>query len=103
MQTVEIAYTTMKIVTYIVYVITFISVNIYIPKFLYYIPTIITIFISILLIIRFNPFSKYNNITVFDKRIIFETSLFLLISTLISHGYLLYVTEFQDKFLQKTV
>ncbi len=97
MQKVEFAYTTMKILIYLFYFLTFISINIYIPSFLHYLPTIITLFICSLLIIRFNPFSKYNNFTAFDKKLIFEASSFLLISTLISHGYLLFITSFKNK------
>jgi hypothetical protein len=103
MQKVELVYATMKFMVYLFYFLTFISINIYIPNFLHYLPTIVTIFICILLIIRFNPFSTYNNFTAFDKKIIFEASTFLLVSTLISHGYLLFVASFQNKFLQKTL
>ncbi len=99
MKKVELAYSTMKIITYISYFVTFISINIYTPTFLQYLPTIITIFICSLLIIRFNPFSQYNKFTTFDKKLIFEASSFLLISTLISHGYLLFIANFQNKFL----
>mgnify|MGYP003978005073 FL=1 len=98
MQKVELLYLTMKFLIYFFYLVTFVSINIYIPNFLHYLPTLVTIFICILLIIRFNPFAKYNNITAFDKTLIFEASTFLLISTLISHGYLIFIANFQNKF-----
>jgi hypothetical protein len=103
MQKVELAYLTIKILIYIFYFLTLISINIYIPSFLHYLPTIMTIFICSLLIIRFNPFSKYNTFTSFDKNLIFEASSFLLLSTLISHGYLLFIANFKNKFVQETL
>ena len=103
MKKVEYAYLTMKVLIYLFYFLTLISINIYIPSFLHYLPTLMTIFICSLLIIRFNPFSKYNNFTAFDKNLIFEASSFLLISTLISHGYLLFIASFKNKFVQKTL
>ena len=49
--------------------------------------------------VRFNPFSKYTDFTKFDKRIIFDAASFILISVILSNGYLIYITEFGDKFL----
>ena len=72
---------------------------IFIPNFLQYLPTIITVLISLILMVRFNPFSKYTDFTKFDKRIIFDAASFILISVILSNGYLIYITEFGDKFL----
>lgn len=92
-------YFSLKILAYVIYIFTFINVNIYIPNFLQHIPTIITIMISLILMVRFNPFSKYANFTKFDKQLIFDAACFMFISILISKGYLIYITEFRDEFL----
>lgn len=99
MKNVEILYNFLKVLTYAIYIITFVNVNIFIPNFLQYLPTIITVLISLILMVRFNPFSKYTDFTKFDKRIIFDAASFMLISVILSNGYLIYITEFGDKFL----
>jgi hypothetical protein len=99
MKKVEILYNTLKVITYIVYVITFININIFVPNFLQYLPSIVTILISLILMARFNPFSKYTEFTKFDKRIIFDAACFMFISLILSKGYLIYISEIRNKFL----
>lgn len=94
----ESIYNIIYISIYIAYFTALINIQIFSEDYRDNITPYISLFTSLFLIVRFNPF-VYNEYTQFDRRIVFDTAVFLLLSTLITNGYLLYATEFQKKFI----
>jgi hypothetical protein len=73
--------------TYIYYLITiFALIGIYTvtPAYLDELKTIIKIFVSLILIYKFNPLREKVNCNKFDKKIIFNAGIYLLLTTFIS-------------------
>ena len=73
-------YLTILYMSYIMYFVAFtgaVSLN---PNYLSTIETVIKYYISIMLLIRFNPFVE-RKITKFDKKLVFTSALLLFIST----------------------
>lgn len=69
-------------VTYILYIFVIFGVTKYAPQYLETLKNIIKIFVSVLLIISFNPFAKKSrSITEFERKLVFSAGIFLLIST----------------------
>lgn len=69
------------------YIVTFIGLSFNAPKYLLLLQEIMKIYISIILIIRFNPYYKIEfnkNNYEFDRKIAFTSSIFLLLTTGIS-------------------
>lgn len=95
---IENIYNIVYILIYIAYFTAFINVQVFSYDFQDKITPFITLFVSLFLVLRFNPFvnPKY---TKFDRRVIFDAAIFLLVSTTITNGYLLYITKIQQKFI----
>lgn len=98
LQIIENIYNIIYTSLYIAYFTAFINIQVFSNNYSDVITPYITLFVSLILVMRFNPFVNptYTN---FDKKIIFHAAVFLLISTIITNGYLLYITEFQQKFI----
>jgi hypothetical protein len=70
--------------TIFLYIITFIGLSFNAPKYLLFLQEIMKIYISIILILRFNPYYKIDfnkNTYEFDRKIAFSSGLFLLLTT----------------------
>lgn len=90
---IENIYNIIYISLYLAYFTAFLNLQVFSHNYRDIITPYVTLFVSLFLVLRFNPFVN-PTYTKFDKRVIFDVALFLLISTLITNGYLMYITEF---------
>lgn len=77
-------YYLLRYLTIILYVIAFIGLSLNAPKYLLLLQEIMKIYISIILILRFNPYYKIEfnkNNYEFDRKIAFASGIFLLLTT----------------------
>ena len=68
------------------YIVALLGISFFSPKYLSYLREIIKIYISLLLIYKFNPFfsqNKTNYINEFDRKIVFSAGVYLLLTTTI--------------------
>lgn len=71
--------------SYILYGLALFGITSFAPDYLDSLRNIIKIYISLVLIIRFNPFTNKNSrISKFDKRLVFSSAIFLLLTTSIT-------------------
>lgn len=73
-------YMTILYLSYVLYFIAFTGILSLDPSYLTVLETVIKYYISIMLLIRFNPFIE-RKITKFDKKLVFTSALLLFIST----------------------
>ena len=68
--------------TYFLYILAIFGITKYAPTYLTTLRNVIKIYVSLILIIKFNPITfKGDRISKFDKNLIFSSALFLLLST----------------------
>lgn len=80
------------------YIVAFIGLSFSVPNYLLLLQEIMKIYISIILILRFNPFYKIEfnkNNYEFDRKIAFASGIFLLLTT----GVSTYIRTFLDKII----
>jgi len=70
--------------TWIIYFLSIFGISIFGIKFFNNAQEIIRIYISLFLIIKFNPFTNKKSFTDFDKRIVFQAGVFILSTTIIN-------------------
>jgi hypothetical protein len=68
---------------YILYVLSFLGLYAKAPEYLTTVDLILRVYVSLFLIIRFNPYRKIH-FTEFDRKIIFSAGIFLILSTTIT-------------------
>lgn len=76
--------------SYLIYGITLIGIYNIAPEYLNTLHVFIQMFVSLFLIIYFNPFSKHE-FTKFDKKVVFTAGIFLLMTTTVTdliHPYI---------------
>lgn len=95
---IENIYNVIYISIYIAYITAFINLQVFSDNYRDIITPYVTLFVSLFLVVRFNPLVN-PTYTKFDKRVIFDAALFLLMSTIITNGYLFFATEFHQKFI----
>ena len=74
--------------SYIFFIISFLQLSVYAPEYLNELNIILKSIICGLLLYRFNPWNKII-LTEFDKKLVFDSALYLLFSTLLIDFYLL--------------
>ena len=94
-------YTYLKYIFYILLFITIFSTSKYAPEYLDELVIIIKTFICVFLLYHFNPYSK-KKFTDFDKRIVFDSALYLLFSSLFVEFYLIFKKRL-DKMKNKLI
>ena len=68
--------------SYILYIIVLFGITTLAPEYLNTLRNFIKIYISLILIIKFNPFIKYNKyLSEFDKKLVFSAGIYLLFTT----------------------
>jgi hypothetical protein len=72
-----------KYFSYILYILVILGVSYSAPKYLYLINVYLPIYVSAFLLIRFNPWRALH-FTDFDRQIVFQAGIFLLLTTSIS-------------------
>lgn len=69
-------------ISFVLYIIVLLGVGGFAPKYLHYLRTFLQIYIGILLVIRYNPITyKGRDFGEFDRRLVFSSGIFLLLST----------------------
>ena len=69
-------------ISFVLYIIVLLGVGGFAPKYLHYLKTFLQIYIGILLVIRYNPITyKGKDFGEFDRRLVFSSGIFLLLST----------------------
>ncbi len=69
-------------ISYMMYIFIIFGVTKYAPEYLNSLKNIIKVYISLILIIKFNPFNfKERKLREFDNRLVFSAAIFLLLST----------------------
>jgi len=66
--------------SYFLYIIAYLKIEYYNPKYLEMLHVYMKYYVSIFLIIRFNPFTN-SHFTEFDRKIVFSSAIFLLTTT----------------------
>ena len=74
----------------ILYLLTFLGITYINETYIETFNFLIRFFVSIILIINFNPYNKHK-MTELDKTLIFSTASFLLLNLLVTEGYLEYI------------
>jgi hypothetical protein len=85
------------ILSYISYGLILLGVSTQKPEYLIYLDNIIQVYISLFLIIRFNPFRKLT-FTNLDRKIAFSAGLFLFTTTTINSVFVSYFDEISNYF-----
>ena len=99
-------YTYIKYISYLFFIISFFQLSIYAPKYLDELNIILKVIICGVLLYRFHPWSEII-LTEFDKKLVFDSALYLLFSSLLIDFYLLIkkkyytVKEYQKKYVEK--
>ena len=69
------------LIYYIAYILSLIGFQLIAPKYLEIFTATVKIYISLLLMWRFNPFIKIKPVTKYDRELIFSSAMFLLLTT----------------------
>ena len=68
--------------SYLLYAFAIFGITKYAPQYLAALKNIIKIYVSLVLVIKFNPFTnKSNYLSDFDRKLVFSSGMFLLLST----------------------
>jgi hypothetical protein len=70
----------------------------YAPEYLVYITSIIKIYIALMLIYRFNPLTDKKSLTNDDKKMVFSSGIYLLLTTTIGDYLVSYKNNMENKF-----
>ncbi len=70
----------------------------YAPEYLVYITSIIKIYIALILIYRFNPLTDKKSLTNDDKKMVFSSGIYLLLTTTIGDYLVSYKNNMENKF-----
>jgi len=81
---------------YIFYALSFFNLYSGAIDYFHSVRSYLTIYVSLFLIIRFNPFQK-KNFTEFDRKVVFTAGTFLLTTTALSEIILSAMARFKDK------
>ena len=77
-------YSYLTTLSIILYVLVLFGVSSYTPEYLVYITSLIKLYVSVVLIYKFNPFMTKNNfVSKTDKDMIFYSGIYLLLTTVI--------------------
>lgn len=90
--------------SYILYFIVLFGLSGYAPQYLDYLRTLLKLYISLVLIVLYNPlFYKERKFEQFDRNIVFSCAIFLLLSTSLTQGMDEYIMYKSKDFLQSGV
>jgi hypothetical protein len=80
----EIIFYVISISSFLLYFIVFFGLSIHAPQYLSYLEVFIKIYVSLFLIIRFNPFKSTYEFNDLDRKIAFSAGMLLLTANLLS-------------------
>ena len=88
--------------SYVLYIIILLGISSYAPKYLEYLKTFLQYFVGGILFIRYNPITyKEKKFGDFDRRLVFYSSIFILLSTSLIKGIEEYFKNESKKLIQK--
>jgi flagellar biosynthesis protein FliP len=90
-------YDYLTIISSILYILVLFGVFTFAPDYLIYVTSFIKIYISIILLYKFNPLHKSIHITNDDKKIIFTSGIYLLLTTALGEYLIAYKNKLEDK------
>jgi len=71
-------------ISFVLYIVVLLGIGGFAPQYLQYLKSFLQIYIGILLVITYNPFTyKNHEFGEFDRRLVFSSGIFLLLSTTI--------------------
>tara|TARA_R110002074_G_scaffold310949_1_gene481837 strand:- start:233 stop:532 length:300 start_codon:yes stop_codon:yes gene_type:complete len=79
----EAFFNTVLFFSYLLYLFAFLQIEHYNPQYLDMLGTVMKYYVTIFLLLRFNPLTK-TKFTDFDRRIVFSSAIFMLTTTTIS-------------------
>lgn len=88
------------IISYILYGLTLFGLYKKAPKYLYTLNMTMRIYVSLFLILRFNPYVT-NTFTEFDRKIAYTSGIFLLLTTTLTDIVINYVKKIDFDFINK--
>jgi hypothetical protein len=77
--------------SYILYILTLFGIYKKAPEYLSHLNMVIRLYVGLFLIIRFNPYAQIK-FSDFDRRIVFSTGIFLLLTTIITSAVITYLS-----------
>ena len=83
---------------YPLYILSLVGFNLVAPKYLSYFSAIVKVYISLLLLWKFNPLKKPKPVTIYDREIIFSAGTFLLLTTVIGDILMSHDSQIHDQF-----
>jgi len=86
------------IVSYLLYGLTLFGLYKKAPNYLYTLNMAMRIYVSLFLIIRFNPYVK-NDFTEFDRKITYTSGIFLLLTTTVTDIVMKYIKQIDFNFV----
>jgi hypothetical protein len=91
-------------VSYFLYIIILLGVGGFAPEYLDHLKTFLRIYIGLLLFINFNPITyKEKKFGEFDRKLVFSSSVFLLLSSTLISGIENYLQETSKHFVQNNL
>ena len=96
-------YDSLTILSIILYLFVLFGVFQFAPAYLVYLTSIIKIYISFILLYKFNPFRNTITITNVDKKMIFSSGVYLLLTTTIGDYLVAYKDEFETNLVNKII
>ena len=82
----------------VLYIFVLFGIFQYAPEYLFYLTSIIKMYIAIMLIYRFNPFTNKTTLSSDDKKMIFSSGIYLLLTTAVGDYLVVYKNNIEDKF-----
>ena len=83
---------------YPLYILSLIGFNFIAPKYLTYFSAIVKVYISLLLLWKFNPLKTPKPVTNYDREVIFSAGTFLLLTTVIGDILMAHDAQVHDQF-----
>lgn len=80
--------------TYFLYIVAYTGIMHFDPKYLDFLDNGVKVYVSLILMIRFNPFVSLTTMTLFDKEIAWTAGVFLFISSMATNIAKLYMFHF---------
>lgn len=82
---------------YPLYILSLVGFNLVAPKYLSYFSAIVKVYISLLLLWKFNPFKNPKPVSAYDREVIFSAGIFLLLTTVIGDILISHDSQIHDQ------
>jgi hypothetical protein len=89
-------------ISFIFYILILLGISRYVPKYLDTLKIILKIYIGLILVFFYNPYSYKKSIDKFDRKMLFSTGLILLFSTALFQSVEIYIKSQSIYLINKT-